>query len=486
MRQLLKDSAIYGVAGTASRFVSILLVPIYTRLFSPGEYGLLDLLVTTSLILILLSGMQIDSGVARSYYEAKRVGQDRKLVGTVLILYSSSVAAWTVLFALSFHVWFYGYVGITWAHVVPLLAALLPTQFLGLWLLLLRFERRPHFFAFLSAGDILTSALLSIVAVVGLGWGIPGVLWSLFVSKLVWALIGMKLLAGRFRIAWHGSYAKEILAYGVPIVPAVLSKWTQNYANRFVMVATLPMFQVGLFSLAVKTASVVALVDTAFRLAWDPYAMETIRKPGSEERYARMLDFYLVGMFGICAAASALGWFAVKILATDAYLPAGRLVGFIAMGLLWNGSLQILGLGINIVRKTYWAVVGCAIGAIVNVVTLWATAKQWGLVTAGVTYLLAAITIAMIILSVSQRHHHIPFRYLVIVLILVSSLLLPSFYYLMPEPAASMSAIAANALTKLVAAGILWIAVATLVIRREDRERLLGAVRLVGRGKIAG
>jgi len=485
IKDLLRDLVTYGTTGAGSRFVSILLVPIYTRVFGSGEYGLLDLLTATSAILILLSGMQIDSGVARSYYKAREVGQDKELIGTGLFLYLSAVAIWTVLSALTFRIWFYAYAGITWAYVVPLLATLLPTQVLGLWLLLMRFQRRPRFFAYLSAGDILTSGLLGVISVVGFGWGIPGVLWGIFASKLVWATMGMKMLPGSFRLVWKSSYAREILTYGVPIVPSVVTKWAQNYASRFVLVVTLTLADVGIFSLAVKIASLVGLVDTAFRLAWDPYAVELMGKPGSEKTYARMLDFYLVAMFGLCATAGALGWLAVRIVAPDAYISAGRFVGFIAMGLLWNGSLQILALGISIQRKTYWGILGFVTGAIVNVVVLYATARQWGLVTAGVAYLLGTITTAMVILYISQHHYHIPYRYSVMLLVLTSSLFLPSFFYLMPEPTASLNAIATDAVPRLLIAGGVWFGIAAFALRREDKWKLLKVVRSIGRKAMA-
>jgi O-antigen/teichoic acid export membrane protein len=485
IRALLKDSIIYGLAEAGSRFAAVLLMPIYTRVFDPAQYGLLDLLTVTSTALVLLSGMQIDSGVARSYFEAKKIGRDKELVGTGLILYVLSIMSWGALSAVGFYTWFYGYGNVTWVHALPLLLILGPSQVLGLWLLLLRLERQRYSFALFSIGDIVTSALFSVLSVVIFQWDVLGVLWSLFTSKLLWALIGLKLLAGRFRIIWHGGYATEILTYGVPIVPSVLTRWGQNYANRFVLVAMLTMVEVGIFTVAVKVAMAVFLVDTAFRLAWTPYSLELMGKSGSKEKYARTLEFYLVGMLGVCAVVGALGWCMVKVLSADAYLPAGRLVGFIAMGFLWNGSFQILAIGINIVRKTYLGVVGFTIGGIVNVAGLWITVSQWGLMTGAITYLLGAITTALVTLIISQYHYRIPYRYPVIALVLVSSLLLPFVLYVMPEPTASPSMIAANSVMRLIAAGLLWLTVATLITRQEEKSKLLRAVAWIWKEEVA-
>ena len=39
LKSLAGDSLIYGVAGVISRFINILLVPVYTRIFAPPSQG---------------------------------------------------------------------------------------------------------------------------------------------------------------------------------------------------------------------------------------------------------------------------------------------------------------------------------------------------------------------------------------------------------------------------------------------------------------
>jgi O-antigen/teichoic acid export membrane protein len=479
LKRVLKDTVVYGIAGTASRFISVLLLPLYTRLFNPDQYGLLDLLVTTSAILVLLGGMEVGSGVGRSYFEAKDRGQGKTLVGTGLLLYVVSIPFWILLAGLSFHLWLNGYQGIMWAHILPMLISLLPTQILGYELLILRLERRPHYFAVFSIGDILTSAILNIIAVVFLGLGIPGVMWGLCISKLLWAAIGARLLFKHLHLKWDLGYAREILFYSVPTVPNVAVNWAQNYANRFVLIATLTMYQVGLFSLAVKLASGTALLINAFRTAWYPYSMEIIGKPGSAERYARMLDFYLVGMFSICALVGALGELAVKLLATNAYLSAGRLVGFIAMGLFWEGALQILMVGIDVTRKTYLGALGIFLGAVINLTTLYFTVHLWGTVAAGITFLVGSFSTAMICLALSQRQFRIPYRYGVLLIISALSLSLPFLFYLAPSPAETLTGIALNAGGKVLVTGVLCVLVASIVISAQERESIVRECRAV-------
>lgn len=480
-RAIFKDTLIYGLTGTGSRLVMVLLVPLYTRAFAPADYGRLELLLITSTVVVLLSGLQIESGIARSYYIARSSGRDRELIGTGLTLYFVSVSVWMGALALVFHRWLNGQEGISWAHMAPVLAALLPTQIVGLWLLLLRLERRPWAFAILSMGDVLTNVGGSILAVVILQKGIPGVLWSLCISKLVWAVIGMRLPTKQYYPSWSSPYAREILAYGIPLVPAVLSKWIQLQADRFILAAILTMADLGIFSLAVRIAAIVAFLETTFRSAWLPYAFEWMDHPESRRKFRYILDFYLVGMFGICAALSAGAWIVVRIFAPESYLSAARLVGFLAMGALWNGALQIMSVGLQAVRKTYWGVVGYSIGGAVHLIALWFAASRWGVVAAGMTFLVGAIVTAMTILVIAQRLFFIPYRSALIVLTLLLSLSLPWIFYFLPDPGTGLRTVGLNTLMRLTIAGVAFLLLAVgmqfeLIYRRLQLSKRLSSL----------
>src|SRR5438067_2048959 len=98
LKRLFKETMIYGLAGATSRLIGLLLVPLYTRVFNPSQYGLLDILLTTSAVLVLLSGLQVESGVGRSYYEARQQEHVRDLVGTGMLLCAGgALVCWFVI-----------------------------------------------------------------------------------------------------------------------------------------------------------------------------------------------------------------------------------------------------------------------------------------------------------------------------------------------------------------------------------------------------
>jgi O-antigen/teichoic acid export membrane protein len=432
LRGLLKDSALYGLGAIASRFVGFLLLPVYTRLFAPAEYGVLDLLTTTSVVLFMLAELQIVSGVARGYYAARDRGELPVLMGTAVRLYLRNALAWTALAPLA--LWLLdeplAAVG-GWTVFLPVVAALVPQQLFGLSQLVFRFERRPRLYVAFSLGDVATSALFSIGAVVWLGMGVGGVLWGLFLSKLVWGAAAVWVRRGVYAWRYDPAHARALLGYGLPLVPSVLSKWGQNYANRYVLAFSLSMADLGVFGVAARLAAVVAILDTAFRTSWDPMAMRLFEEEGSEPVFDRVLGMYLAAMFALCGVLAFAGAPVARLVAGPGYEAAGPLLGFLGFGLLWNGATGIIGAGNAWARRTYWNTLGFVAGGALNLALLAWAAPRWGVQAAGATYVLGSMASAAVILATGQRSHPIPFRRLPLALAAVGSLAVPTVAYLL-------------------------------------------------------
>ena len=469
IRRVLRDSAIYGLSGVASRFIGFLLVPIYTRLLEPSDFGLLDLLTLASAVMVLIGGMQVESGVARGYYEARNAGTLPVLVGTGVRLYTLGVALVGALGLAVFHFCFIGRGGLTWREVVPLFVGLLPSQWLVLWLLLLRYEGRPVRYAVLAVGDVLCTATFSLVGVCVLRLGVRGILWGMALSKILWAGVGLAIRRAESLRGWSRAEARRILAYSVPTVPNTLVSWAQNYGNRFILLGAVALAGVGVYGLANRLASPLMVVILAFRLAWDPLATEWIGKPEAPAVYARALDAYLLGLSLACGLLGAAGDLLVRILAPPAYAEAGRLVAGIAMANLWLGALQILMMGMNVVRQTYWGVVAFVAGLAANLLPLWLWIGAGGLPVAAWTLLAGSLVTALVALLLSQRCFRVPYHHGVLAGAMLFSVAASVGFAFWPRLAPAGLGPAADLLLRLLAAVAGWWVLVYLLIPRAER-----------------
>ena len=75
-----KDTLYYGVGNAIKKLISFLLLPLYTRVLTPSDYGILDTVGTGVMILTILFGLGVTDGGSRYYYET----EDKKEKGTIL------------------------------------------------------------------------------------------------------------------------------------------------------------------------------------------------------------------------------------------------------------------------------------------------------------------------------------------------------------------------------------------------------------------
>ena len=77
VRQLASEAIVYGVSGVISRFLSFLLLPIYTRIFSPEDYGVMSLVSATMMLVSIFVVLALDSSAQRWYWDSDDP-EDRK------------------------------------------------------------------------------------------------------------------------------------------------------------------------------------------------------------------------------------------------------------------------------------------------------------------------------------------------------------------------------------------------------------------------
>jgi O-antigen/teichoic acid export membrane protein len=411
--KLLKDSLTYGIFNTLNKLFLVLLVPIYTRLLTQSEFGSLDLLLAFAKILVLLWGLQIESGTARMFYEARDQGKEEQLVATAcwslwvvpllgclaLILYRKPLAV-------------YLFQGEQQAHWLILTALIVPLT-VQFWHTVLLFRLRDEkaryiWFSLLNLGP---AALIGLVLVWKFDLGVTGILVGQL-SGLILAL-GASLWTMRFylRPSISMAWLKQLLVYGVPLVPITVSIWGQTYGNRFFISSFLGLSSLGVYSLAVIVASLIMTVQQAFRLAWIPHSTWMMGQEGSEDFFRRMLNIYAWIMGSLFLAITLYAQELVGLFGPPEYRAAAPYVGFIVAAMVLQGASDILAIGNDIVKKTYWINVGTFAGMACNLLGLYLTISRFGLAAAAVWFAFGNLVMNVLLLWTSQRNHWIPYNY---------------------------------------------------------------------------
>lgn len=409
---LAKDSIVYGFANVSSVFVGLFLMPLYTRVFSISEYGVIELITVATAVLALVAGMQVESGVARYYYEYEEKERG-KLLFTGLLLKSAVPLA----VCLALLPWvgqmssaLLGSSVYEKALSISLLTIPLSNLF-GYFLLLLRFQWAKKKYAILAIGNTVVMMLLCIWFVAYLKVGIEGVFLGYLLAYATFTVAGLLLLRRGLTLSFSIPFARNILTYSIPVVPAVLVGWLRQYIDRFLLIPLVGLAGVGLYSAGIKVSSVILFVVGAFRLAWVPFSMFLINRKNHGTIYSKVLVYCvaLLSLVGIIVVAFSQE--ILHLLTPAAYWDARIFVGFLVGGLILNGAFIVVAIGLNIVKKTYLNTAAFLAGVACGVTCLLVLTPRVGVVGAAMAALVASAVTLLVEFYLAQRNYYINYEW---------------------------------------------------------------------------
>lgn len=401
----LRQFFIYGMGGAATRLAAVVLVPLYTRTLSVPEYGRLEVLLAIHALLLIVAGMQLESSVAREFYETRSRGESAQLAWSVIWLTGAGAAMVAIVMGCAWKVgWLPG--DLAPRTLVLLLLLTFPAQIFGVQLVVLRFADHSIRFAVMSFCDLAVSAAFSVWFIIGLKIGIDGALAGMLIGKLACVGLAWPATFGRFvRVRINDGMAKRILEYGIPSMPAVLIGWTQNAGSRLLLAVALTLSDVAVGGVAIKVAAIFSFVVYSFRLAWEPFSIAKLQAIDTDPQvYHRTLEWYVATMFLMAGVATLMSPQIVWVLAPPAYSKSGTIAALFLMGQFWVGMTNVLAIGIHGARRTSLLLPVYGWGAALNLVILFVLAPFVGVAAAGIGFFAGAILSAYLARHYSNKH----------------------------------------------------------------------------------
>ena len=177
VRRISRQLFAYGTADVLVLAISFLLLPIYTRVLSPREYGALALLLVFEAVLKIVSRWGMDAAFLRFYYEHP-AEERRTLAGTIagfFALANGAIAVLLLALAGPINRALFDSLEFIWPYRLLIVNIFLST-FLVLPFTLLRIQERARLFATINFSLSFGTIVLRLLFVVALGFGIFGIL----------------------------------------------------------------------------------------------------------------------------------------------------------------------------------------------------------------------------------------------------------------------------------------------------------------------
>ena len=105
---MFKKIIIYGIGTFFSKLLVFLMIPVYTRVLSPSEYGYYDVLLSNVQLVATIAFMEVWSGIIRFMFDDKDVYSPVKTFINLLPLFLLLYVVFFFLFSHFFVVRFFG------------------------------------------------------------------------------------------------------------------------------------------------------------------------------------------------------------------------------------------------------------------------------------------------------------------------------------------------------------------------------------------
>jgi O-antigen/teichoic acid export membrane protein len=412
LKRLGSQSAIYGLGGILSRLIAVFLVPLYTVYLGRVGFGQIETIIAFVGVLVIVLRLGITSAFFRFYFDAES-DAERTLVVRTSFWFTMGMATLGLAVGL--------------ALAGPLSDALklddpwlVRAGFVGLWAqmnyaqmtALFRVEERPVSFAIASVANVLITIGSTIALVIGAHKGAIGAVVGNFLGTLSVYAVLLGYRRYQLGLQFDRRLLREMNRFGMPLVPAALALWAINFIDRLFIGQLKGQAEVGVYSLAVRVASVVVFLMTAFQLAWPAFAYSIKDDDEAKRTYAFVLTYLL---FVTCWVALALGALAPWIV--DVFDPKHRFgrsaeaVPLLAFATAAYSGYSVLAIGIGRARQTQynWIVAGAA--AAVNIVLNAILIPPYGMIGAAVATVAAYVALFVAMWLNSRRVYPVAYQW---------------------------------------------------------------------------
>lgn len=428
-KKLAGDTAIYGMSSIVGRFINWWLVPYYSHIFLPQQFGVVTNLYSYMAFLLVF----LTYGMETGFFRFAAQSEDKELVFSssmisllvtsasfllVILTFSSTIAGWMDYQAHPEY--------IRWLAVIIAFDAFTSIPFAKL-----RIESKAVKFATFKLVNIFSNIFLNIFFLticpallksnpnswVNLVYSPEIGVGYVFISNLVSSVLNLVLLLPEMKIKIRFSRVllREMVWYSFPILIVGIAGMVNQQIDKILIPKLIPadqypMAQLGIYGANYKLAVLMNMFIQAFRYAFEPFFFSQVKSEDNKRGYAIILKFFvifgLIIFLGICLY---IDLFKSLHIIDKEYYSGLKVVPVVLMANLFFGVYYTLSLWYKLTDKTRYGAYFASIGAVLSVVLNVIFIPRYGYMASAYTVLICFIVISFLSYIYGQKYF--PIKY---------------------------------------------------------------------------
>lgn len=408
----IKGSFVLTVANIALRGLSFFLLPLYTNRLSIEEMGISDLASTLILFLFPVLQLGLDSAFSAFFFDKKTEEHQKTVFNTIwfTVFATSLIPLIGCFFAEEISLAFLKTTDYASIIVVALISVVINLWFMPfpLWL---RMKNQMTAFATINFISSFVAILANIVFVVYIKLGAMSLIAGTLVSNIVQLVLYYRFTRVKINYKYDDNgLRKQMLRYSIPLIPLHISTWFISSADRRIIMYFLGVDQVGIYSIASRFSSVIAIFSGAISRAYTSFAFSKKGDADAKQQYARILNVIYFFAFGVSFTLSLFGPEILHVMVDASYHTAYLALPGVLFGQVFYAVNTIVSYGINFAKKTIYLLVSTVISAVISVSLNIVLTPRYGILATGLVNLISHFVMCILNYYFSQRLYPVNYR----------------------------------------------------------------------------
>ncbi|KMT23389.1 lipopolysaccharide biosynthesis protein [Clostridium cylindrosporum] len=362
-KKLISNTAIFGIGTFSSKVLVFLLMPLYTRVLSNSDYGIVDLLVQTSNLLIPIVSVGITGAVIRFGLDKSIDKKDVFSIGLFTIF-----AGFCVFLLLEPILSKLNYIS---EHTRVIYIFVLTSSLRSLCSQFVRAKQYVKLYAFDGVLSTITTIIYNILFLVTFRLGILGYVMAIIfsdITSVIFLFVSARLHRYIHIKGIKLSTANVMYRYAIPLIPTTIFWWITNVSDRYLVSYMIGSKANGLYAVSYKIPSVIVLVSGIFMDAWQMSAISEDDSADREKFFTKVFGAYQAIIFISASMLVLLSKFITKILVSSSFYPSWRYIPFLVMATIFSCFVTFLGSIYMVEKKSSLSLVTMVVGAVINVI----------------------------------------------------------------------------------------------------------------------
>jgi len=363
-KTLIKDFFIFALGNVGSKFVVFFLVPFYTNILTAEEYGTSDLVFTFTELMMPLVCVAIYNAILRFGLENKE-NPENTLLNGVLVWFGGCIVSLLFLPVISLYRPIAEWKWYLYIHVNSSIILTISQNYL-------KVKNQNVKYSLICILQTALLAILNILLLAVLHWGVKGYLLSNTLACLIAAIVSLWM--GRVpqdlkKAKFDSALLRSMLAYSAPLILNNVSWWVIHSSNKVMIEAFVGAAALGLFTVASRIPSLINIVVTIFQQSWGISSIVEMDSTNDSTFYETVFQCYTVCVFVACLGLNTIIKPFMSIYVAEAYFDAWKMVPLLVVSAAAFSSVAAFyGAMYDALKKSVNNMLTTLVAAMLNVV----------------------------------------------------------------------------------------------------------------------